>query len=108
MRKFVNPFSENFLPVWELWKEYKSEQWKFKYKSVITEQGAVSDLVKLSDGDEDTAIAIINQSINRGWKGFFKLKTLKVSDNGAKQTNSNASTRQSLNDLYNQRFGAGR
>lgn len=31
-------------------------------------------LAKLSEGDNDKAIAILNQSIERGWQGLFELK----------------------------------
>lgn len=34
----------------------------------------VAKLLKLSDGDVDTAIAILEQSIMQGWKGVFELK----------------------------------
>lgn len=74
--KIVIPFeSENFLNIWELWKDYKHKQLNFKYKTPVTEQAAINDLVKLSNGDEQTAIEIIHQSMAKGWKGFFAIKT---------------------------------
>jgi hypothetical protein len=104
-RVFVNPFSEAFTPIWELWKVYKKEQWSFTYKSVITEQAAMEDLVELSGGIESTAILIVKQSIKKGWRGFFKLKTENNNTNGQRtntqQTGNPAETRQSLNDYYN-------
>jgi|ERR1700760_3424019 len=105
---FINPFSDNFNEIWELWKQYKAEQWKFKYKSSITEQGAMKDLVDLSGGSEEIATKIVNQSISHGWRGFHPLKVININQNGAKQANSQTATRQSLNELYNQRFGTGR
>lgn len=69
-----NPFSENFIPIWDQWKEYKKTQFKFKYKAVSTEQASLTDLLQKSGGIEQTAIEIIHQSIANGWKGFFELK----------------------------------
>lgn len=71
----VMPFeSENFVKHWNFWKGYKKEQFNFVYKSVISEQAALNELVKLSGGEEKTAIEIIMQSISNTWKGLFELK----------------------------------
>src|ERR1700743_617905 len=75
-RIFVNPFSEPFLSTWELWKEYKKEEWKFQYKSVLSEQAAINLLVRLSGGDEKMAAAIIRQSMENRWQGLFPYKNL--------------------------------
>lgn len=69
-----NPFTENFMPHWELWRAFKKEQFKFTYKP-IGEQHAIDGLFELSAGNEAMALAIIKQSIKQGWKGFFDLKT---------------------------------
>lgn len=69
------PFdSEEFVRHWEWWRQYKREQFSFRYKSVVTEQAALNDLTKIANGDEVTAIGIIQQSIANGWKGFFAIK----------------------------------
>ncbi len=73
-KSVVNPFSDRFTVHWETWKEYKRDQLGFTYKSVITEQAAINDLVKVSKGDEVEAGKIILQSISKGWKGLFELK----------------------------------
>ena len=44
---------------------------------------AVEKVKNLSGGDNDKAIAIINQSIENGWKGLFELK-----NNSYKKTTS--------------------
>lgn len=106
-KAFLNPFSEDFMPVWEYWKKYKKEQFRFSYKP-IGEQAAIDDLFELSDGNEALAKQIIKQSIVKGWQGLFAIKPININQNGQQQQNSNAATRQSLNDLYNQRFGTGR
>lgn len=65
--------SEEFKNQWELWKQYRKEQHNFEYKSRITEQAALKKLSRLANSEEE-AIAIIEQSFESGWKGFFELK----------------------------------
>ncbi len=75
--EIIYPFEdERFLKVWDFWKKYKSEQHRFSYKP-ISEQGALKDLEELSGGDLNLAMAIIMQSIKKGWKGLFELKANK-------------------------------
>lgn len=74
--ELVFPFdSQNFLKHWQIWKSYKKDQHRFTYKTPISEQAALNDLVNLAEGREDRAIEIIMQSISKSWKGFFELKT---------------------------------
>lgn len=70
----INPFSEAFLETWDLWKQYRWEEHKFKYKGVLSEQARLMELCTISGGDEYKAIEIIKQSISNTWKGFFPLK----------------------------------
>lgn len=70
----VNPFSEAFLAHWGTWKQYKVEEFGFKYKGVISEQTALMQLSVISGGREEIAVEIINQSMSNGWKGLFPLK----------------------------------
>lgn len=72
---FKNPFSDNFLKDWDLWKNFKKDQFDFRYKTALSEQAAVNELVNLSKGDEVAAKKILMLSIANGWKGFFELKT---------------------------------
>lgn len=100
-RVLTNPFSEAFTPIWELWKQYKVEEWQFTYKSSITEQMALNSLVELSGGSEDTASQIIKQSIAQRWKGFFALKTVNIKSNGQQNSaNTTQQTRESVNNFY--------
>jgi len=76
--KIIFPFdSENFIEAWNLWKQYKKEQFRFTYKSKISEQSALMQVDKYSGHDENIAIEIIKQSIANGWQGLFELKTNK-------------------------------
>ncbi|NRA78916.1 MAG: hypothetical protein HRU18_11960 [Pseudoalteromonas sp.] len=71
--KVLLPWSGEFENFWNSWKEYKSKEHKFSYKSELSEQSALKKLTELSGGDMQTAIKIIERSIANGWKGFFKL-----------------------------------
>jgi hypothetical protein len=75
-------FTENFKVQWQLWKTYKSKEHNFKYKSELSEQASLNELSNLSGGNETIAIAIMNQSMTKGWKGFFELKNNNQNGNG--------------------------
>ena len=69
------PFNTpEFAEAWTDWQEYKLEEFKFKYKSKHSLLAAFKKLHRLAEGNEQTAIAIIEESMANGWKGFFKLK----------------------------------
>ncbi|GLB52995.1 hypothetical protein NBRC110019_20350 [Neptunitalea chrysea] len=71
----VSPFESNqFRTQWEQWKAYKAEQFNFRYRSAQSEQAALVELANKALQNEQTAIAILHQSMANGWKGFFKLK----------------------------------
>lgn len=74
-RIIILPFdSLKFAEYWSMWKEYKKTQFKFTFKTPQSEQAALKDLIKLSNGDENESINIIEQSMAKGWKGFFAIK----------------------------------
>lgn len=100
----VNPFSGAFLDTWQLWKDYKWEQHKFKYKGCISEQVALMRLTKLADGSEATAVAIVMQSIGEGWAGFYVLKVININQNGRLEQGK----RQLSDDLLKQKLAAKR
>ena len=71
----IFPFdSIEFKETWKMWKEYKKDEHRFNYKSIISEQAALKSLSDDSNCDEQMAIKIIMQSIENGWKGFFKIQ----------------------------------
>ncbi|RWW99691.1 DUF1376 domain-containing protein [Flavobacterium cerinum] len=71
----VYPFeSEAFSGQWSIWKQYRAKEHKFRFRSVMSEQAALAELGTLANGSETNAIAIMHQSIAKGWKGFFELK----------------------------------
>lgn len=84
----IYPFnSENFIKFWGLWKQYKKDEHRFRYKTPVTEQAALKKLGEISNGDEYTAIKIIEESIANGYKGLFALKT---QNNGHTETRTPA------------------
>lgn len=69
------PFpSKEFEAQWTLWKMYRKKNHKFQFVNIASEQRELSKLKNESGNDEKTAIAMITQSIDKGWKGFFPLK----------------------------------
>lgn len=67
-------FSNAFASEWNSWLKYRKTQKKeLKGESI---QRNFNSLVKLSGGNEKTAIAIIDQSISQGWTGLFELKNV--------------------------------
>lgn len=75
------PFeTENFEQQWQAWKQYRTTEHSQRYRSAESEQAALAQLGTLSGLNEQTAIAILHQSMGKGWKGFFEIK------NDAKQS----------------------
>lgn len=112
----INPFSDKFLQTWQLWKHWrKTEHDNFEYKGVISEQMALKNLAELADGDEQKAIKIVEQSIDRGWSGFYKVKN--IASNGTKkqptsrkakeQTGSGSTLRDRVQAEVTKRYGSG-
>ena len=72
-QKLIYPFNtENFIKYWELWRGYKKDEFKFTYKTAVSEQAALKKLSEFSNGHEEIAIKIIEQSISNGWSALSK------------------------------------
>lgn len=72
------PFtSKEFLAQWDLWKLFRKKNDKFRFLNIDSENRKLKELENLSRGNEKTAIHIIQQSIDNGWKGLFELKKQK-------------------------------
>ncbi len=69
------PFELN-LEAWNLWKEFRKEQYRTSYKP-LGEAAAISKLLRISNNNKENQAKIIQQSIENGWKGLFELKTEK-------------------------------
>ena len=69
------PFELN-IDAWNLWKEFRKEQFRTTYKP-LGEAAAISKLLRISNNNKEHQAQIIQQSIENGWKGLFELKTEK-------------------------------
>jgi len=97
--KIIYPFqTEKFIKFWDIWKQYKKEQYKFTYKSEISEQAALKKLSKDSDNNEQTALEIIENSIANGYKGLFK-------QNIYGQTKQKGATLEEIAEITAKHFG---
>ncbi len=101
----INPFSEAFIPTWQLWKDFRREEHNFTYKGVISEQMALKRLVEVSEGDEQKAIRIVEQSISRTWMDFYALKQPSNNGKSSKKT-TEAKQPKPTTDNYEQRVSA--
>src|ERR1700677_4109973 len=94
----TNPFSPAFMASWDFWKTYKKQDHNFTYRSGLSEQAALNELVGLSDGNEEEAIRIINRSMSNGWKGLFRIH--KPKEDGKQPAKKKAAGRATPDDLY--------
>jgi predicted HicB family RNase H-like nuclease len=101
--QFLNPFGDSFTG-WQGWKDYKKEEHGERYKAVKTEQMAINKLFELSNGNKETALAIIKQSIENRWKGLFELKT---NNNGSTKAQPASTLRERVTAEFNKRYGNG-
>lgn len=79
---------DSLIAEWELWKSYKKKNHKFTYSSELSEARSIRTLLKLSKGDENTSVLIIQASIDNGWKGFFELKQTNNKNNETNKSTS--------------------
>jgi len=108
MYKLTSPFTDGFNEIWEMWKTWRWETHHFKYANPISEQAALNELVDLSEGDEDHAKRIVNRSISRNWKGFYKIHNPKKDKLNGESTKEKATGRATIDDLkvaYSKRTG---
>ena len=74
-RGLVFPFeSKKFLKFWGIWKQYKKDEHRFAYRSIVSEQAALKNLAKISKNNEQNAIELIEHAIAQGWKGLYSTK----------------------------------
>ncbi len=78
VHKFQDPSLQEY---WEKWKEYKRQEKNFKFKNANSENLSIQKLKKLSKGDSEIAIKIIEQAMEFGYSGFFELKIRSVINN---------------------------
>lgn len=75
--KIIMPWSsDQFLNIWNIWKEYKMKQFKFKYKTELSEQAALKQLSEISEGNEIVAIKLIENAIAKSWQGIHPDKNI--------------------------------
>lgn len=72
-----NPFpfpTEEFIETWNDWLEYKKGEFGFKFKTEQSKKASLKKLYNLSGGEEKIAIAILEEAMSNGYRGFFALK----------------------------------
>lgn len=65
-----NGMSPQLSLAWMDWIRYKKEQHGFEYKSRITMEKALRDLLKRAEQDDEKAVIMLDYAQIKGWKGF--------------------------------------
>ena len=98
----IYPFNDqDFLDAWNLWKQYKKEQFRFTYKGTISEQTALKQLADKSDNDKSVAISIIQASMANGYMGLFRPNK----NENQKDRSNSVSTDAELSAALDRRYG---
>ena len=72
----IKPYqTENFDIAWDNWKEYKRLELGFNYKTIHSEQAALTQLGNKTTSEQH-AIDSINNAMAKGWKGIYPEKQL--------------------------------
>ncbi len=89
------PFdSEELFTVWSEWIAFRKENNWQSYKP-IGFKNCIRELLELSENNEQKAIAIIKQSMAKGWRGLFQLKTPYTNER-----NSTTRKEEALRDIF--------
>jgi len=78
---------EDFITQWERWENYRFKEHNKKYKSLVSKQAAIDQLVRMSGYNEIKAIEIMKTTIANGWANFWYSTTenqLNTHQNGSK------------------------
>jgi DNA-binding transcriptional regulator YhcF (GntR family) len=86
--KEILEISNEFLPVWTKWKEYRKDKKMKNYAGPKWEQIALNKLIEISTNNPTIANEIVNQSIENNYQGLFPLKNNSYG-NTTIQTNGN-------------------
>ena len=65
---------DDFIEIWEEWKEYRKANRFKSYAGLKWEQMAVDKLLELSDKNPTIAKLILKQTYENSYQGFFPLK----------------------------------
>lgn len=68
------PFGEQFKKAWDEWLQYRKERRLPKYVPLGLKR-TLNGLIRDSENNEQVAVKIIEQSIEKNYQGLFPLKT---------------------------------
>lgn len=93
--KEILEISNEFLPVWNKWKEYRKDKKMKNYAGPKWEQIALNKLIEISNNNPTIANEIVNQSIENNYQGLFPLKNNSYG-NTTIQTNGNGNNQKPI------------
>lgn len=74
---FPNP-TEELVEAWNDWMEYKKGEFNFKFKTEQSKKASLKKLRNLSSGNNNVAVAILEEAMSNGYKGFFALSQKQI------------------------------
>tara|TARA_R100001369_G_scaffold80222_1_gene110480 strand:- start:424 stop:1110 length:687 start_codon:yes stop_codon:yes gene_type:complete len=84
-KDIIYPYSNiEFIEIWKQFKIYKNKEFNFKFKSIQSEQAALSKLSH-DTNSYDHAVQSIKSAMANGWKGIYPDK---ANNNGGTKTNT--------------------
>ena len=84
-KDIIYPYSNiEFIEIWNQFKIYKNKEFNFKFKSIQSEQAALSKL-STDTNNYDHAVKSIKSAMANGWKGIYPDK---ANNNGGIKTNT--------------------
>ncbi len=99
------PFNSiEFAESWQDYLDNKKELHKFEYKNERSMKAALKKLYRYSQGNEEIAIAILENSMSENWKGFFPLKNNDPLMLKLNETNK-CQKKQSASEILRQQYG---
>jgi uncharacterized protein YdaU (DUF1376 family) len=101
-KDIVYPYqNDEFIEIWKQFKLYKSTEFNFQFKSIQSEQAALSKLPSEMD-NVDHAIQSIKNTMANGWKGIFPDKQ---NNNGTKNnTNTQSKYSTDFKEFINEKI----
>lgn len=69
--------SKEFIEAWDKWKTYKKAEFRFGFRSIISENTGLRGLANKSENKEKEAIAMIEHAIENGKQGLFPVPKFK-------------------------------
>lgn len=93
--------------IWEKWKRYKWDQFKFRFKSESSELVGKNNLIEMANGDPSEMERLVNYAIGNGWKGIHQHPASQQNIKQLDKTDRNKETTLGALKILNEKMGIG-